>query len=286
LPNGATGQWFDPEIGDPYYHQAHIGYSHELSPRTVLSVDFTHVAGRNDIRALEINPIVNGVRVLAPALASALGNANQLGSVKIQAAVNRSRYDALTFQFQRRFPRATLQAHYTLSGAFTYGSALGTLQSQDQFDIFGPGEWGPTEADERHRIVAFGVLDLRYGIQLSPVFQWASARPYTLIAGTDLNRDGTVNDRYVDPVTGRQMAVNSERGDTTTLLDLRATKFFTFGANRRLGVFAEVFNVFNTANFGNSYTGNALAVTFKQPMGFIPGIGYQRQMQLGARFLF
>jgi hypothetical protein len=53
-----------------------------------------------------------------------------------------------------------------------------------------------------------------------------------------------------------------------------------------VGLFAEFFNLFNTANFGGSYTGNARSATFRQPTGFIPGIGYPRQVQLGMRFLF
>ena len=36
-------------------------------------------------------------------------------STRILAAINKSRYDGLTFMFQRRLPRATLQAHYTLA---------------------------------------------------------------------------------------------------------------------------------------------------------------------------
>jgi hypothetical protein len=70
------------------------------------------------------------------------------------------------------------------------------------------------------------------------------------------------------------------------VLDVRTTKFLTLSGERRIGVFAEVFNLFNSSNFGNSYTGNARSASFKQPTGFIPGVGYPRQLQLGARFLF
>ena len=69
-------------------------------------------------------------------------------------------------------------------------------------------------------------------------------------------------------------------------MDLRTTKFFQLGGDRRLGVFAEVFNVFNAANFGGQYNGNGRSAVFQQPTGFVPGIGYTRQLQLGARFLF
>ena len=106
------------------------------------------------------------------------------------------------------------------------------------------------------------------------------------MAGTDLNRDGTNNDRFVDPATGQQVSVHSERGDPTAVMDLRMTKTLTFGTARRIGLFAEVFNVFNTANFGASYQENSRSAQFKQPIGFLPSIGIPRQVQFGARFQF
>ena len=51
-------------------------------------------------------------------------------------------------------------------------------------------------------------------------------------------------------------------------------------------MFAELFNVFNTVNFGGNFSGNARGATFRQPTAVLPRIGYPRQLQLGARFLF
>ena len=131
---------------------------------------------------------------------------------------------------------------------------------------------------------------MAWGVQLSPVLQLASARPYNLLAGSDLNGDGTATgaggDRWVDPATGVQASRNSARGDHTFVFDLRATKFLPLGGERRIGLFAELFNLFNTANFGAEYNGNGRSSAFRQATGFIPGIGYPRQAQLGARFLF
>ena len=290
LPRGSAGEWLAYDIGDPYNHQGHIGYAHELAANTTLAVDYTHTEGRNEFRRINLNPVVNGTRVLAPRFREVFGIPNVLNNINILAGGNKSRYDALTFKFQRRLPRATIQAHYTLAGAYAYGGSTGNRSgaavAQDQFDQFADGEWGPVGNDERHRFVVMGVFEVPYGIQLSPVFQAASARPYTLTAGSDLNGDGNNNDRYIDPATGQQVAVNSARGDSTYVLDLRTTKFFGLGAERRIGVFAEFFNLLNTVNFGNAYTGNGRSATFQQPTGFVPGIGYPRQIQLGARFLF
>jgi hypothetical protein len=233
---------------------------------------------------------VDGRRVLVPDFLRVFGIPNVLNRIDVLASIARSRYDALTVRLQRRLPRATVQAHYTLSGAYAHGGRTGWRSGaglpQNAFDPLGPGEWGPTENDERHRVVAMGVFELPYGIQISPIVQAASARPFTLTAGRDLNRDGTNNDRYIDPETGEQVAVNSARGDNTTVFDLRTTKFVDLGVGRRLGFFAEFFNLFNTVNHGNAYTGNARSANFRQPTGFIAGVGYPRQVQLGARFLF
>jgi hypothetical protein len=297
LPPGTEGQWIDPAMVDPRSHQFHIGYAHELWTNTTLSIDFSHHEGRHEKRQININPIIDGQRRLAPEFARLFGNPDRLSSVLLVAPINDTRYDALTFLVQRRTPRATLQAHYTLAGSFSYGGTFGNFSGGganagggssrpmvwDQPK--GPGEWGPNQTDERHRFVFLGVFEMPYGIQLSPVVQAASARPYNLIAGRDLNRDGLNNDRYIDP-NGRQVHVNAGRGDPTFVFDLRTTKFVSFGGDRRLGLFVELFNVLNTVNHGNLYNGNARSTNFQKPTGYIQGIGYPRQVQLGARFLF
>ena len=290
LANNSTGQWIRPDYVDPRTHQAHVGYAHTLAANTTLAVDYTHVEGRREVRSTELNPLIGGRRLLANDFQRVFGNPTYLGSTRILAAINKSRYDALTFMFQRRLPRATLQAHYTLAGAYSYGGSTGNRSgaglAQTYNDPFNKSEWGPNGPDERHRLVATGVFDVAYGIQLSPVVQAVSARPYNLTAGTDLNADGNNNDRYIDPATGQQVSLNSARGDNTFVFDMRSTKFFSLGGDKKVGIFAEFFNILNTDNFGGSYGGNARATTFRQPTGFIPGIGNPRQVQLGARFIF
>ena len=293
LPPGSLGQWIGSDIVDPRVHHMHIGYAHELGTSTMFSVDYTRQEGRRGLLQLNINPIVNGVRVLAPDFLRVYGRPNVLNQINVKSSIGESQLDMLTFKFQRRLPRTVIQAHYTLQGAYAHGGSIAarggtTVPSQDPFDPLAEGEWGPTLQDERHRLVATGVFDLPYGIQLSPVFQTASARPYNLTAGSDLNRDGVANnDRWVDPATGQAVAINAGRGDPTVVLDLRATKFFALGGDWRLGALVEIFNVLDNVNLGGDYQGNGRSALFRQPLGgFIPGIGYPRQLQLGARLIF
>ena len=294
LPPRSQGQWIDVNMVDPRTHQAHIGYAHELMADTTLAIDYTHVEGRNEKRQTSINPLVNGRRLLADDFQRVFGDPNYLSDVRILAGINKSRYDALTFLFRRRMPRMTVQAHYTLAGSYSYGGSTGNRSganlAMNYNQPFADSEWGPNGPDERHRFVFTGVLEAPYGIQLSPVVQWASARAYNLLAGSDLNGDGNVGnnggDRWVDPATGEQVSINAGRGDPTFVFDVRTTKFIGLGGDRRLGLFVEFFNLFNTVNHGAEYQGNGRSATFRQPNGYIPGIGYPRQVQLGARFLF
>ena len=207
-----------------------------------------------------------------------------------RTSIGESEVDQLTFKFQRRLPRATIQAHYTLASAYAYGGSWaargGSGTRRTHSILWRRASGGRRRQDERHRLVAMGVFELPYGIQLSPVFQTASARPYNLTAGSDLNADGNNNDRWIDPATGQQVSINAGRGDVTVVLDLRGTKFFALGGERRIAVFAEMFNVLNNANFGGSYTATAGACCSSSPPGIHPGDRIPRQLQLGARFLF
>lgn len=313
LPKGGStaGALLNPYITDPYNEQFHIGYTRQLSSRSVISADFTHIEGIHDFRNQQINPIENawdptdadqhipwGQRRFAPAFLSVLGDASILGAITAYNSQNRSTFEELIVHLEHRYSRMTFQASYTLSSAHAWGGAIAgglggaagqsvpTAENQDL--QFAKGEWGPTTTDERHRVVVSGVFELPWNVQVSPVFQIASARPYPLTAGADLNKDGTNNDRYIAPSTGQQLAVNAGRGSATWDWDTRVTKFFNLGKEaRKLGFFAEFYDITNKANFGNIYNGNALSgASFEQPNGFLAGYPTSRQMQLGARFLF
>jgi len=290
LPQGATGQWIDTNMTDPRTHQIHLGYAHELFANTTLAVDYTHVEGRKEKRQLNINPLINGRRRLADDFQRVFGDPNYLSQVRILSAINESRYDALTFLVRRRTERFTMQAHYTLAGSYSYGGSTGNRSGAGLPQVwdqpFAEDEWGPNGPDERHRVVFTGVIEAPWGIQLSPVVQAASARAYNLTAGSDLNRDSVNNDRWVDPATGQQVSVNSARGDNTFNVDMRTTKYIGLGADRRLGLFLELFNIFDNVNFGNAYNGNGRSAAFRTPTGFMPRLGIPRQAQVGFRLLF
>ena len=143
-----------------------------------------------------------------------------------------------------------------------------------------------TRTDERNRFVAYGLFKLPFKMEVAPILQLASARPYQLYSEGTLT--GTTMGYYVNPTTGLPVGTNSQRGTPLKkLLDIAVTKYIIFGfSEMKVALTAQFFNVGNATNFGNEYNGNALSVDFEKPNAYYPGIGYPFEMQLGARFTF
>ena len=170
------------------------------------------------------------------------------------------------------------------------------VQPQNPFDKFDPeANFGHTGEDERHRFVLSGVFDLPWGFQLSPILQLASARPYSIFpaGGADINRDGVFNDRETrDGNDQHKLPPSTERGDKFSQVNIRVAKNFRFTEHMKLDLFFEAFNLFNTANFGNSFGGTVNTANFKKPINFFGATGFSEpigipfQGQFGFRFSF
>jgi hypothetical protein len=295
--------WVDPKLKDAQNEVAHIGYSRSLADGTTISADYMHALAVHVPGTIGLNPIENawdpyanpanyGKRRFSPLTQAVYGDPNLLGGVTLDTSVNRERFDEVDIQFQHRFHRNSLiRVSYTYSRDCTYQSPL----IQDQ--LIAASNFGPVGSNQPHTVEVFGVVNLWKGIEVAPILQASAARHYTLTEGIDINKDGTNNERYILPGTTQMVPIGSATGDPFFLLDLRGTKFFNLNkdGSRRVGFYAELYNLTNKANFGNTYSGNCAAQTvggsctnasFETPQGYIPGLNYSRSLQLGARFLF
>jgi hypothetical protein len=299
------GYWYDPmHTKDAQTQQYHVGWSHLLSTNSVLAVDHADILLYNGWRQLDINPIINGVRLLAAQLQSVLGSSTLLGPVYIESAVNHAWYDETVVHFERRFSsNATFQANYVLAWAQGMGaSADGTIRNNPQYPqipsatggyIYAPYEYGPTNFDERHRITASGIFNLPFKLEVAPTLTFATARPYTLYRAR--NPDGDTTGLQVLNADGTPIGINSRRGSELFMLSGRVTRNFRWGADGRynLAPFAEFYNITDRANFGAVYGMNAFApATYQKPTGYIGGFGAVStlpnsfQVQFGGRFTF
>jgi hypothetical protein len=318
---GSRGRMLDPDFESPYTQQWNIGYAQELGRNMSIEFDYVHILGLHEFTSLDINPRTGPLnnaqrgnpasafpRVLAPSFAAhaaellaAFGTASPFGRITVAQSDGRSRYDAFTVSFRRRYAnKFQLNAHYTLAKAVAWFGLTGDFgnQAQNVFNKFDPvTDFGPTDADERHRFVLSGVFDLPWGFQVAPVLQLASARPYSIFPNClcDINRDGvTVDHDSVNPGVDDQhhLPMNNTRGDKFSQLNVRVSKFFNFSERAKLGLFFEAFNVFNTANFGREFQNVTGQPDFGKPLNFFGATGFSEplgipfQAQLGARFSF
>ena len=266
--------------------------------------------------AVQNNPGLIGLTAGSSSITRTYKDGTFLGAITDNPSNSRSRFDEYIVHLERRGRRITLQGTYTLAWSDAFGGCLGggggggtpytfCQLPVNQFAPTAPSEWGPTVDDERHRGVISAVVNLPWNLQVSPIFQVGSARPYTLTNGFDCNGDGTNNDRaFVSTSTGKfvtcptggavagvvagatQVGINSQRMTPTWDFDTRVTRIFRLGSETRtLGLFAEFYNITNKANFGN-YNGNVQAAIFEQPTAYFGGYPTSRQMQLGARLNF
>ena len=317
---GTRGRMLDPDFESPYTQQWNLGYAHELGSNMALEFDYVHILGLHEFTTLDVNPrtgpllganrndpAANFPRILQPLfdahaaeLTAAFGTPSPFARISVAQSDGRSRYDAFTVAFKKRYAnKYQLNAHYTLAksqGWFGASSDFGFL-AQNQFVKFDPINFGPTSEDERHRFVLSGIFDLPWDFQVAPILQLASARPYSILPDCvcDTNRDGVTNDRdspnpEVDDQT--KLPINDQRGDSFAQLNVRVSKFFKFGETKRLGLFFEAFNVFNTGNYGNQFQNVTGEPDFGRPINFFGATGFSEplgipfQAQLGVRFSF
>jgi hypothetical protein len=162
---------------------------------------------------------------------------------------------------------------------------------------FLPGEFGPTNFDERNRFTASGVFQLPYGFEVAPIFQASTGRPYTAIAALDLDGDGrsTIDRACAD---GSQDAgctevhPNTFRGKPYIELDLRTAYVFKIRENMKFRILWEMYNIGNRANSCNNVDTNFYGGTFGAPNGYCGGqgpgatFGGPYRSQFGFRFEF
>jgi hypothetical protein len=320
LPANASGRLMDPDYVSPMSQQFNLGWSQEFAKDFVLEADYTHLLNTHESRRIRLNykivlPDGSNPRRLASAFTAAGMPTNTLADIINDASTNRSRYDGLNIGIRKRLShRLTFQTSYTLSRALGYAGSsgeFGATARYNQANYMDPRELSYTGRDERHRFVFSGVLDLPWGFQIGPVVQVGSARPYTLTAGTDLNKDGLNTDICVAGTVapnGRACpqgaGINLQRGGYDLdgnwqsgkffIMDLRVTKFINLSKVREgmnIGFFFESFNLTNRTNFGNRFSGTNTGTQFMTTQGLPTGTygittAAPYQAQLGFRFTF
>jgi hypothetical protein len=152
-------------------------------------------------------------------------------------------------------------------------------------------EWALSSFDQRHKVIAYASVQTKWNFLFTPIFRHSGARPFNLLAGTELN-----NDRHNTTDRPFFAGRNTGIGPSYTGFDTRLSKRFAFTETRQVELMAEAFNLFNKLNYTsvNNIVGN-IQGPFNlqgrhdrgpsQPLGFTSA-AEPRRVQLGLRFSF
>ncbi|HEY6270581.1 MAG TPA: hypothetical protein VIX19_01155, partial [Terriglobales bacterium] len=257
--SGGTGAVIDPHYHTPYALHVTSGVEHAFNANWKVSADWTHETGMHGYRRYDYQSGVTLFSPLFPATDVTDQQAN-VPDLAVFRSDNRSRYDGLSLHMQGNLRRFSLIANYTLSSAKTWGCQLAELFDYvngvcNPLNPFGPGDYGPSGEDVRHRLVVAGTLRAPAGFQLTLLGQAESARPFTLTNG---------DSRAV--VDGVETSLDELRGTPYVQFDLRVSRPFAPRSERwSLMPFIEFFNLFNRSNPGANYVTNVGALPVNDP---------------------
>jgi hypothetical protein len=286
----------------PYAVNATLGFTRQFGDSLALNVDgvYSHSLHTFQKRVLNLPDSFSATN-----RAGTAANPYKYGFGQILAQVTdgRVKYTGLHVGLTKRMSgRYAGQVSYALSKALQTGA---NAHFYTPSKAIGGVDQGPTLNDMRHKLSIAGTVQLPWEIYASTIIVANSAPPYRIVAGVDLDGDGTTIEDRPDGLAlnqgGRRSEQNLEiinafrqvRGLSTVTLDqlgerypyfavdARLTKSIRLGGGNSLELMAEVFNLFNRTNF-NAPNGTLTSATFLQVSSTADG----REAQLGLRFRF
>jgi outer membrane receptor protein involved in Fe transport len=296
----------DPTVeGDrriPYIWGYSAGVRRQLMSDLAVSVDYVGNVGRDQTTLIDIN--------VGPAGAD--GRITRLGANGFDPAgdiVPLSNPTARAFNYRRVLQYKTDSRFNTdynslevalekrqsnrWSGRVSYTLAYANAVSAISDQLNPRGDYGRSNLDNRHALAASANFDVWRGLGAGFVFRAYSGYPINETIGSDVNGDNVNNDRPVEGIHDTAFAIRSELGaggravpfgidgEKMILLDSRFQYLWRFQQRYQAGLFLEMYNLTNRANFGNP-TGARNSDEFMIP----DEVGAGRSMQLGVRLTF
>ena len=320
LPESAVGAFptlkflIDPGLASPYARHASIGIDRELPGAIAVAANFVYARGFNQIGTIDYNPVVSS---LGPGRRpeDVGGVAGTSASILQYTTFGETWYNGLTVSLNKRYTNGyQFLVAYTLSEAednsTDFQSAFIPQQNgvgRNPGDLEGLptgfdrlSERGPSTQDQRHRLVASGVYTAPGNVQLSAIITVGSGRPYTILAGADLNGDGNGGafppDRARGDITSEASSVDRNSGTmpSQAVVDMRVSRRFRMGSRAYVEGIFELFNLFNRTNFieTNNLSPAFIWGTGAYPASPLPNFGHftqagpPRQAQLAVKVAF
>lgn len=292
----------DQGVENPYAQHANVGFNYFFSPTVGIAATYQFVRGLKLFSPRQINPIVRPVPG-NPIQSAITGRVDaRRGEIFQYVTDGDTYYNGATVSLTVRQSNVQLLAQYTYAKTIdNFIDLLRTDLAELQNPLDPSAERGLSLQDLRHRLVLSGLIDFsgarsRFikGWQLSSITTIQSGRPFNLLAGVDLDRNGDT------PAADRPNRIGRNAGIAPDFasVDLRLSRVFDIGERRKIGGYFEVFNLFNRVNISNlnriygpradgsfdlprQENGRFIATPDRFTAAFDP-----RQIQIGLRFSF
>jgi hypothetical protein len=245
---GSTVNFIDPAFRLPRAAHFRVAAERELARGVRASLDYTDINTNRIARVRNIN--------LAPPVPDATGRpifTNQrpygptYGFVNVTESSARSHFQGLTAGVNINRPRYVADAYYTLSWTRSQDDLerpVNSIAYDNAYDL--ENEYGWANIDQRHQFTATGLVFLPKSFEVSTTLRLNSGRPYSALAGSDLNRDGVQRDRAV--INGVVVKRNTYRNTSFSEVNLRVQRGFGITRGARAILSLELFNILNTDN--------------------------------------
>jgi outer membrane receptor protein involved in Fe transport len=311
-----------PSTVDPHFRNASLqswnaNVQRQIARDLAMTVGYFGSRGRDLRITRNINQPVNGARPYpAVSSSSSISPGVPLGNIMQVESSGFSSYNALWASVTKRLSRGLLfNASYTLSKSLDTNSLNSSgFAIQDNYDI--ENQYGLSDFDARHRFVLSATYQLPFsghavarGWQLATIVQYQSGNPINIVTSNSA-LNGTPNtvrpdvtgpvpivgsvDQWFDPsvfvAVDRfgNLGRNAVTGPSFRNTDLSVSKHMTVAGSFRVQLRADVFNVFNQANFGppGSIVGSPTFGKITRTRLPTGEAGSSRQIQLALKLSF
>jgi hypothetical protein len=293
-----VGNFVADDLKSPFSHQASLGVQRQLGATMAIEADWVYTGNQDILNARNINmsfdpvtganfPFNNIARRPLPAW----------GNLSINRPDGDNSYHALQVGLTKRMSnRWQGSATYSVGGQWNYDNYplnpgcehVMSWSAATGFTCDVPvtlvpdiaeGDWYRT-GDQRHRATFNAIWDAGYGFQLSGLYIFGDEGWETPQAGVDVRQLGTAGGRL--RANGTLIERNSFNRKSMHRMDVRVQRRFRFGTRVSFDGFAEVFNLFDRANY-ESYNVVETNARFTQPNPHANIAYAPRVLQLGFR---
>jgi hypothetical protein len=269
--------------------QSSLGVQHQFGSRAAVDINYVNIRSRDE-KSIQDNVNIT----FDPATGNPYPYSNVArrafplyGVVGMIPHTGQSDYHGLQTSFTKRMSdnwQASLT--YTLAGLWDQDPQPISGFTEVPFPVAPDlgGERSLAEGDQRHRMVFNGIWEVGKGFQLSGIYFYGSGQRSQVVCGCDARglQIASVDRMRLDgTIIPRQSFV----GEPIHRVEMRVQQRVPLRGRASITGFAEVFNLFNHANYG-AYELTETSPNFGRPIAS-PNLSYAaRTVQLGFRFQF